>query len=33
MMLRMSRLLQQRLPETEVFFVPSASPFRPVALS
>lgn len=33
MMLRMSRLLQQRLPGTEVFFVPSASPFRPVALS
>ena len=33
MMLRMSRLLQQRLHDVEVFFVPSASPFRTVALS
>ena len=33
MMLRMSRLLQQRLHDVEVFFVPSASPFRAVALS
>ena len=33
MMLRMSRLLQPRLHDVEVFFVPSASPFRTVALS
>ena len=32
MMQRMSRLLQQRLHGVEVLFVPSASPFRPVAL-
>ncbi len=32
MMRRMSRLLQQRLQDVEVFFVPSVSPFRPVAL-
>lgn len=33
MMRRMSRLLQQRLRGVEVFFVPSASPFRAVAFS
>jgi dinuclear metal center YbgI/SA1388 family protein len=32
MMLRMSRLLQPRLHGVQVLFVPSVSPFRPVAL-